>query len=178
MFHQSKKKIILSIMGSLILLFTVTMVVIVLASFRDVRHKNLEMLERYVQMYSLEQMIEREKQPEWHGGEVSDIGKTQNDKTESSQMNDLGPDVSHGPDFIEPPMDDRPDYQLSTFYSVAVSTDGSILAVDDGGRQFYEKEELVQIAKKILVSNKDSGRSGNLIYMIRERRIHFSCFYG
>ncbi len=169
MFHQSRKKIILSIMGSLILLFAVTMAVIVLASFRDVRHKNLEMLERYVQMYSLEQMIEREKQPELHGGEVSDLRETQNDKTESSQMNDLGPDVSHGPDFMEPPMDDRPDYQLSTFYSVAVSTDGSILAVDDGGRQFYEKEELVQIAKKILVSNKDSGRAGNLIYMISER---------
>ena len=70
---------------------------------------------------------------------------------------------------MEPPMDDRPDYRLSTFYSVAVSTDGSILAVDDGGRQSYDKEELVQITKKILVSNKDSGRSGNLIYMISKR---------
>lgn len=55
MFNQSRRKIILSIMGSLILLFVVTMAVIVFASFREIRHKNLEMLERYVEMYSLDQ---------------------------------------------------------------------------------------------------------------------------
>ena len=55
MFNRSRKKIILSIMGSLILLFSVTLSVILAASFREVRHRNSKMLEHYVQTYSLEQ---------------------------------------------------------------------------------------------------------------------------
>ena len=54
MFNRSRKKIILSIMGSLILLFSVTLSVILAASFREVRHRNSKMLEHYVQTYSLE----------------------------------------------------------------------------------------------------------------------------
>ena len=54
MFNQSRRKIILLIMGLLVLLFVVTMAIIVFASFREIRHKNLEMLERYVEMYSLD----------------------------------------------------------------------------------------------------------------------------
>ena len=42
-------------MGSLILLFSVTLSVILAASFREVRHRNSKMLEHYVQTYSLEQ---------------------------------------------------------------------------------------------------------------------------
>ena len=53
MFNRSRKKIILSIMGSLILLFSVTLSVILAASFREVRHRNSKMLEHYVQTYSL-----------------------------------------------------------------------------------------------------------------------------
>lgn len=166
MFHQSRKKIILSIMGSLILLFAVTMAVIVLASFREVRHKNLEMLERYVEMYSLEQITEREIQPEFQAGE----SEHPNDEIENGPMDDVTPDEGSRPHFNELPIDHRPDYQLSTFYSVAVSTDGSVLAVDDGGREAYDKEELIQIAEKMLVRKKHSGRTGNLTYRISERQ--------
>ena len=51
MFNRSRKKIILSIMGSLILLFSVTLSVILAASFREVRHRNSKMLEHYVQTW-------------------------------------------------------------------------------------------------------------------------------
>lgn len=143
MFNQSREKIILSIMGSLILLFVVTMTVIVLASFREVRHKNLKMLERYVEMYSLDRMTDSRIKPE--------------------------PNSEQKPNLIEPPINERPDYQLSTFYSVAISGDGSVLAVDNGGREAYNEEELIQMARKILGGNKHSGRSDNLTYKVSER---------
>ena len=40
MFSRSRRKIILAIMGSLILLFAVTLSVILFASFREVRQEN------------------------------------------------------------------------------------------------------------------------------------------
>ena len=54
MFNRSRRKIILSIMGSLILLFAVTLSVILFASYREVRQQNSEMLERYAELYYLE----------------------------------------------------------------------------------------------------------------------------
>ena len=144
MFNQSRRKIILSIMGLLVLLFVVTMAVIVFASFREIRHKNLEMLERYVEMYSLDQRTGRRIKP-------------------------ATPDFGQKPDLREPPIHERADYQLSTFYAVAISDKGSVLDVDNGGREAYSEEDLIQIARKILDGNKRSGRVDNLTYIVRER---------
>ena len=44
MFKRSRKKIILAIMGSLILLFAITLSVIMLASYREIRRENMDML--------------------------------------------------------------------------------------------------------------------------------------
>ena len=44
MFKRSRKKIILAIMGALILLFAVTLSVILLASYREIRQENMDML--------------------------------------------------------------------------------------------------------------------------------------
>lgn len=54
MFSKSRKKIILSIMSSIIILFSLTLSVILFASFREIRQKNLDMLERYVEDYSVD----------------------------------------------------------------------------------------------------------------------------
>ena len=54
MFEKSRRKIILSIMGSLILLFVVTLSVIVLENRREIGHNNQMLLERYADLYALE----------------------------------------------------------------------------------------------------------------------------
>ncbi|MCR5321720.1 MAG: hypothetical protein K6E85_00310, partial [Lachnospiraceae bacterium] len=59
MFSSSRKKIILAIMLSLILLFGVTLSVIMLASYHEIRQQSSEMLERYVELYSLDQQPEK-----------------------------------------------------------------------------------------------------------------------
>lgn len=144
MFRRSRRKIILSIMGSLILLFAVTLSVILLASFGEIRHKNVEMLERYVAEYSLDEVTSKQ---------------TKADLPVEKTMRRREP----------PPSNERSGYQLSTFYSVALSDEGKVLAVDNEGRDAYQEEELVQIARKISSQDQRSGRMGNITYIVEAK---------
>ena len=151
MFSKSRRKIILSIMGSLILLFAITLSVIMFASYREIRQENMEMLERHVELYYLED------EPDSHADP-------------SQEPPSGGPDdPAQRPDRREPPLDQRPDYQLSTFYSVAFGRDDSVLAVDNGEKEVYSEDELVAIARDILAGNRDSGRTGSLTYIVSHR---------
>ncbi len=144
MFRRSRRKIILSIVGSLILLFAVTLAVILLASFGEIRHKNVEMLERYVAEYSLDEVMSKQ---------------TKADLPVEKTMGRREP----------PPSNERSDYQLSTFYSVALSDEGKVLAVDNEGRNAYQEEELVQIARKISSQDQHLGRMGNITYIVEAK---------
>ena len=55
MFRRSRKRIIVAIMGSLILLFAITLSVILFASYREVRQQNMELLKRHAELYYLGQ---------------------------------------------------------------------------------------------------------------------------
>ena len=146
MFRRSRKKIIVSIMGSLILLFAVTLSVIMLASSREMRRQNTEMLERYVEQYSPDQQ-----------GRQEEPGPAPDGQNEpGSGRSDQG----------KPPRDEKRDYQLSTFYSVAFAEDGTVLAVDTGERTIYSEEELTRIAEEILAGDSSSGRRDNLSYVV------------
>ena len=133
-------------MLSLILLFIATISVIMAASFREIRQRNAEMLARYAQLYDLRREQGVPELPPMPDGK-----------------NDPGP----GP--AEAPWDARPDYQLSTFYSVALAEDGSVLAVDNGEKALYEEEELIRIARQLLAEGRSSGRTGSLSYIISSR---------
>ncbi len=152
MFSRSRKKIILSIMLSLILLFAVTLSVIMLASYREIQQKNSAMLERYVELYSLDQEPGGQYDPGQGPGATYDRPK---------------PDGQDDPK--NKPIDERPDYQLATFYSVAFAEDGSVLAVFTGERNIYGEEELVDTAEELLAEGKQAGRTGNLSYTISSR---------
>ncbi len=140
-------------MLSLILLFAVTLSVIMLASYREIRRKNSVMLERYVKLYSLDQNPGGQYEPEQSPDDSNDRPKPE------------GPD-----DPKNKPIDERPHYQLSTFYSVAFAEDRSVLAVYTGERMIYGEKELVEIAKGLLSEGKTSGRTGNLSYMISSEK--------
>lgn len=144
MFRRSRRKIILSIMGSLILLFAMTLAVILLASFGEIRHKNVEMLERYVAEYSLDEVTSKQIKADLP------VEKTMGRRE-------------------PPPSNERSDYQLSTFYSVALSDEGKVLAVDNEGRDAYQEEELVQIARKISSQDQRLGRMGNITYIVEDK---------
>ena len=139
MFSKSRRKIVLAIMGSLILLFAVTLSVILFASFREVRQENMEMLRRHVELYYLEREPDGREEPP----------------------------AGQPPE--KPPLDRKPDYQLSTFYSVAFGEEGAVLAVDNGEKDVYSEEELTQIAKEILDGGQSTGRTGSLTYIVSRR---------
>ena len=130
-------------MGSLILLFAITLTVILFASFREVRQKNLDMLERYVEMYSPNQDSGNQVKP--------------------------APGPGDAPEIRDPPIDERPDYQLSTFYTVAFEEEGTVLAVDNAGKGIYSEEELIRIAKQLVDDNRQSGRTDNLTYAVAQK---------
>ncbi len=150
MFKRSRKKIILAIMGSLILLFAVTLSVIMLASYREIRQENMEMLKRHVELYYLE----------------DEAGYPDNPPPEApvNGFDGRAPEPRE-----KPPLDQKPGYQLSTFYSVAFGENDTVLAVDNGEKAVYSEEELIRIAREILAGNRLSGRSGDLTYCVEHR---------
>ena len=149
MFSSSRKKIILSIMLSLILLFGVTLSVIMLASYHEIRQQSSEMLERYVEMYSLDQQSEPGKAPDVKPGNQELPGS-------DPKQGDLPPDLGPG-------------FQLSTFYSVAFSEDGTVLSVNDGAKGLYSEDELISIGRELLAKGKTAGRLDNLSYRISSK---------
>ena len=142
MFKRSRKKIIISIMGSLVLLFAVTLSVLLIANYREVRRNNQQMLARFVEMYQVDETM-----PE-------------------AEPDRPRPD---GENWMEHPMDDKRDFKLSTFYAVAFAEDGSVLKVDTGEKNIYSEEELEQLARQVLEDNKTSGRTGSLSYMVSQK---------
>lgn len=140
MFKKTRRRIILSIMGSLTSLFIITLSVILFASFSQMQRENMEKLERYSNMFLLENQKNAEDSP-----------------------------VNEPP---VPPINnskESPDFQLSVFYSVAFSNDGSVLEVNEGDNNLYEKEELVSLAKEALNKNQKSGKTGELVYLVSQR---------
>ncbi len=136
-------------MASLILLFAVTLSVIMLASYHEIRRQSSEMLERYVELYSPDQQPDSGKAPDAKPG------------------NQGFP--SPGPKQGDPPPDLGPGFQLSTFYSVAFSEDGAVLSVNDGAKGLYSEDELISIARELLTKGKTAGRIDNLSYRISSR---------
>ncbi len=140
MFKKSKRKIVAAVMSALVLLFLGTLAVIYISSYREVSSRNRDMLERYAQLYPLNIRD--------HQGETA--------KPEAAP--------SRRPD--GPRFEDTPAFQLSTFYSVAVSKDGgTVLSVDNSGREIYTDEELGEYALQIVKSGKTRGTKERLVYV-------------
>ncbi len=137
-------------MGSLLVLFAVTLGLILFASYREIRSANSEMLERYSDLFLLDSQ-----------GEPPQAPPEPRPETEGQPGQKQKKD--------NPPLEERSDYRLSTFYSVAFSRDGEVLQVDDGEKDVHSEEELVEIATGILSGNRQSGRTGDLVYLVSTR---------
>jgi signal transduction histidine kinase len=178
MFKKTRRKIILSIMVALILLFGSTLSVIMVASYREIRQKNSDMLERYVDLYYLEQQSEGSEEKDTD----SVTGQSSENRGAGSRPEQPPPedgsgsppekpsgDVGPGAQREKPPLEKEPDYQLSTFYSVTLGEDDTVLAVDDGNKDVYSEEDLIRISREILNENRTSGKTDHLIYIVAQR---------
>ena len=52
---------------------------------------------------------------------------------------------------------------------MAFSKDNEVLEVDDGDKDVYDDDELVEIARQVLEKNKDEGQIGELSFVVRTR---------
>ena len=136
MFKKSRRKIVASIMFILVLLWVGTLGVIYASSYFEMSEQNKEMLKTHAEMYELSQM-------------------------EVTPPNSPKPDNNS----FKPEFDLKsPRFQLSTFYTVAVSYDGDVLETRNDRQTVYTDDELEKLAQSIIDGNKTNGTENNLVF--------------
>lgn len=137
MFKQSRRKIVAAIMSILVVLWVGTLGIIYASSYFEMKKQNEQMLQTHAQMYVLP--------PHFEG-----MGRPM-------------PGGDHG---FKPGFDpEAPKFQLSTFYTVAISLDGKILEIKNDPATVYSDDALEQMAKNIIEEGKSTGTLDNLTFL-------------
>ena len=139
MFKKSRKRIVASIMSILVLLWVGTLGVIYASSYYEMKKQNEQMLQTHAQMYALPPSLEQ----------MMPSGRPK-------------PGDGHGG---KPGFDpESPKFQLSTFYTVAVSYDGEILDIANDISSVYSNDALAQMAQDIIAGGVHTGTLENLTF--------------
>ena len=123
-------------MSVLVLLWVGTLGVIYASSYFEMTDQHERMLQTHADMYTLSPAF----------GEMTPPNKPR-------------PDGNHG---FNP---DSPMFRLSTFYTVALSRDGDLLAVDNDPPTVYTDAELETLARHIVDGNRTNGTADNLAFL-------------
>ena len=139
MFKRTRRKIVAAIMTILVLLWGGTLGLIYASSYSEMIRHNREMLRERAEMYELPQSI--------HG--------------EESQK---GLEEVEGIDSAPDKRPEAPEIQRATFYMVAISYEGDILAIENDSPHTYSDEELKELAQHVMEENKNYGVELELAY--------------
>ena len=140
MFKKSRRKIVAAIMSVLMLLWVGTLGIIYASSYFEMKKQNEQMLLAHAQMYNLPNAFDQMMPPN-------------------------GPRPDGNPGF-KPGFDpESPKFQLSTFYSVAVSDKGEILEIKNDSPAVYTSDGLARMAKDIIKDGKSTGIKDNLTFL-------------
>ena len=143
MFNKTRRKIVFTVVFSLLVLMSVTLTTIYVSNHIALQRESEEMLKMYVERFSLEE---------------PPSGPIDNGKPENKPG---------------PPEDRRgknePQFQLSTFYSIAYAKTGEVLMVSRENNALHSEEELLEKAASILESGKTSGSAGSITYLVEKR---------
>lgn len=169
MFKRTRHRIIISIMGSLSLLFIITLAVILFASYRQMQRESLERLKSYSGMFLLESQKQDMNDPGSDRPIPPEPRHEDGIPPENGPGQGPGPGPGLGPMKDGPSVENSPDFQLSVFYSVAFSKADEVLEVESGENDLYDEDELVDLARKVLGKNRQSGKIGELVYLVSQR---------
>lgn len=136
MFKESRRKIVAAIMSVLVFLWVGTLGVIYTSSYVEMSKRNEMLLTTHAEMFILSDSL---------GNIPPIIPKPDNNRFD--------------PKFAETPM-----FQLSTFYSVAVSYSGDILEIKNSQPNLHSDSELKEIAIKIINGKQNKGTDNNLTF--------------
>lgn len=138
MFKESRRKIVAAIMSVLVTLWVGTLGVIYASSYFEMSKQNQEMLRTHAEMYSLSQY-----------GETVPPEKPQPDDNKGFKR-DFDPQ--------------SPKFQLSTFYTVAVSYSGEILEIKNEQSAVHSDDDLKELALTVIKNDKQYGTDKNLAF--------------
>lgn len=141
MFKSSKRKIVAAILSVLVVLLFGSFCVIYLASYAQMTNENRQLLEQYVEEYSL------------RGRDLA---------AEDPKAGQKEKDPGHPP--AEPPA-----LELSTFYSVAISKNGQVLKVDTADISTLDEDALTQFALAVIENGKSEGMESHLAYRTADK---------
>lgn len=140
MFKKSKRKIVAAIMSILVLLWVGTLGVIYASSYFEMKNQNEQMLQAHAEMYTLPQSFEQMMPP----------GRPM-------------PGGNHGG---KPGFDpESPKFQLSTFYTVAISYGGEILEIKNAPPTVHSNDDLESLARRIIENGEYTGTEDNLTFL-------------
>lgn len=142
MFKRTRRRIVAAILLVLIVVLGGTFGVIYLASYADMTHENRGLLAQYVEAYTY---------PE--GTRPDALAQTQPGEPLPADTPHAGP----------------PRVELSTFYSVAVAHDGTVLKVDTAKVSTISQDALVALAQKIIADGNKQGVEQHLIYCMADK---------
>ena len=134
MFKKSRRRIVAAIMTILVLLWVGTLGVIYASSYFEMNRRNEQMLKAHAEMYTLTASFEGAKPP-------------------------ARPFPGGNPVFA-----DSPAFQLSTFYTVAISYEGEILEVKNDSPTVHTDGDLEALAQRIVKDGRRNGNKKNLAY--------------
>ncbi len=139
MFKKSRRKIVAAIMSILVLLWVGTLGVIYASSYFEMSKQNQEMLQAHAGMYNL---------PNSFGG----------------MMPPNRPAPGGNQNFKPGFNPESPKFQLTTFYTIAVSYEGEILEIKNEPPTVHADADLERLAKQIIKDNKNNGTENNLAF--------------
>ena len=154
MFHRTRRKIVFTVVFSLFALMTVTLTTIYLTNRAVLDRESREMLRTYVERFSLEE------QPLLQDRETRPDGAPDFRPGQANEPRELHEDR---------PGKDDPAFRLSTFYAVAYAQDGEVLKVNNGNNELQSADSLLKTASAILKKGKQSGKTGNMTYLVEQR---------
>ena len=135
MFRASRRKIVVSIMSILVLLWVGTLGFIYMSSYIEMSKQNEQMLKAYAEMYTL------------------------------TQDESIKPPMKPFPNGDRPQFDAQsPMFKLSTFYTVVTSNEGEIIEIENESPTVHTDDELKNLAISVINGRKKSGRKENLAF--------------
>ena len=183
MFRKSRRKIVATIMSILVLLWVGTIGIIYASSYLEKSKQNQEMLKAHADMYVLNQDAQGAQEGQNAQGTdgAQDAQNGQGAEGTQGAQDALGvqglaegtpPDDSGRKDNrdFDP---QSPTFQLSTFYTVAISDDGEVLEVKNDQQTVLSDDELTELAQSVVKDGKQDGEQygadDNLAYYITDK---------
>ena len=147
MFKRTKRKIVFTVVFSLIALMAVTLTTIYVSNRIMIRRESDEMLSIYAERFTL---------PGQQDGH-EECGEDDF----SAADRDMPPEPPGGRYGGR-----EPAFRLSTFYSVAYSKTGEVLAINSGNGELRSEEEIEGIASSIIKKGGEKGSVGTMTYLV------------